>query len=102
MVPSAAALEDAFRRMDGDDDRRRLRELREREQERHVLESVAAAQAQFEAEQRLSAEEAAIAGRLEARLKDQERKTREVQRVREESAELRKLQELIKTAKMNQ
>lgn len=95
------ALEDAYKRMDGDDERRRLRELNEREEERRVLESIEAAQARNLVERQLAEDEGRMASELERRLKDMERKTREVQRLRDESDELRKLQELIKTAKMN-
>lgn len=95
------ALEDAYKRMDGDDERRRLRELNEREEERRVLESIEDAQARNAVERQLAEDEARMASELERRLKDMDRKTREVQRLRDESDELRKLQELIKTAKMN-
>eukprot|EP00803_Ostreobium_quekettii_P007654 evm.model.scf_612.3 EVM.evm.TU.scf_612.3 scf_612:19279-28385(-) len=84
-----------------DDVRRRSREAKERQAEQDILEGLYRVQATKELSAQRSEEEDKIAGELERRHNEKERRERAVQSVRERSEELRELAEKIRTAQVN-
>ncbi|WIA31853.1 hypothetical protein OEZ86_002718 [Tetradesmus obliquus] len=84
-----------------DEFKRHGREARERQAEQQLLEEMYVAEQQRELSAVAAAEADALAAALSRKMQMQEASSKEVQRLREESAELRELAEKIRAARVN-